>query len=98
MKRRPPSTYEHNKGKYLLVYAMNACRGSRGIASLILNLGTRWMWVVKSCPGRFNLWKKSRYPFNKRVGATQTRSGRFGEEKNLFALSRYKLRTDQPVA
>jgi hypothetical protein len=29
------------KGK-VPVHAMEACRGSRGIAPLILNLGTRW--------------------------------------------------------
>jgi hypothetical protein len=30
------------------------CRGSRGIAPLILNLNTRWRWVVKFIPGKEN--------------------------------------------
>jgi len=36
------------KGKMLVchVHAMNVYRGSRGIAPLILNIATRWQWVV----------------------------------------------------
>jgi hypothetical protein len=29
---------------------MKACRGSRGVAPLILNLGIRWRWVVNYMP------------------------------------------------
>jgi hypothetical protein len=32
------------------VNAMKAYRGSRGVAPLIINLGRRWMWVVKYTP------------------------------------------------
>ena len=37
---------------------MKAYRGSRGIAPLILNLSTRWRWVVNYTP----LGKELRYP------------------------------------
>jgi hypothetical protein len=33
---------EYVKGKYVPVHAMKVCRGSRGIAPLILILGNRW--------------------------------------------------------
>jgi len=28
------------------VHALKAHRGSRGVAAVILNLGTRWRWVI----------------------------------------------------
>ena len=38
------------KVKFTLEQAMKAQRGSRGIAPLIPNLGTRWGWVVNATP------------------------------------------------
>jgi hypothetical protein len=38
------------KGKALPVHATKTCRGSRGIAPLILNLGDRWRWVGSITP------------------------------------------------
>jgi len=38
-------THYGKKSKYC-VRAMNACRGSRGISPLILNLVTTWRWMV----------------------------------------------------
>jgi hypothetical protein len=38
------------KVKFSLERAMKAQRGSRGIALLFLNPGTRWGWVVNSNP------------------------------------------------
>jgi len=38
------------KGEVVHVYAMKACMGRRGIAPLILNLGTRWRWVGNITP------------------------------------------------
>jgi hypothetical protein len=38
------------KGKAVPVHAVKAYRGTRGIAPLILNLGTRWRWVVNFTP------------------------------------------------
>jgi hypothetical protein len=37
-------------------------------------------------PDRFTPWKEPRYPFNRRLGGSQCRSGRCGEEKNLLFL------------
>jgi hypothetical protein len=34
------------KGKVVSVRAMKAHRGSRRVAPLILNLGTKWRWLV----------------------------------------------------
>jgi len=44
-------TQKQGKGKVFPVHTMTAYRGSRGIATLILNLSTRWGIVVK-----FLLW------------------------------------------
>jgi catalase len=38
------------KVKFSLEQAMNAQRGSRGIALLFFNLGARWGWVVNATP------------------------------------------------
>jgi len=48
------------------MYATEAERGSRGIAPLILYLGT--------------LGKSPRYSLNRRLGEPQGRSGHFGEQ------------------
>ena len=52
-------------GKVVPIYAMKAYRGSRGIAPLILNLGTRGRWVLTShsdsfIPGKNSVthWKR----------------------------------------
>jgi hypothetical protein len=38
---------------------MKACRGSRDITSLILNLGTRWRLVVKFTPRLLHPWERN---------------------------------------
>jgi hypothetical protein len=47
------------------------------MAPLILNLGTRWRWVVNCTPGRFTPGKERRYPLNKSLGGPQIRYGCF---------------------
>jgi hypothetical protein len=42
MKKYTGNLYPEKKGKGVPVHAMKAHRGSRGIAPLILNFGTRW--------------------------------------------------------
>jgi len=32
--------------KFFFVHVILECRGSRSLAPLILNLGTRWKWVM----------------------------------------------------
>jgi hypothetical protein len=38
-------------GKVVLIFAMNAYRGSRGIFHHVLDLGARWRRVVNTFPG-----------------------------------------------
>jgi hypothetical protein len=40
---------------------------------------------------------ESRYPFYRRLGGPQIRSGHFRDEKNLLPLQRFEPRTVQPV-
>jgi hypothetical protein len=49
------------KGKVFRVHVMKASRGSRGIALLVLNLGTRWTSVVNFTPP--SLYPRKRIPF-----------------------------------
>jgi hypothetical protein len=61
--------------------------GNRGIASGILNLGTRWRWVVSFKPQPlYPRGKNTRYPFDRRLGGPQSRSGRGREEKQTQPL------------
>ena len=73
---------------FFTVYSMKACRRSRGVAPHILNVGTRWKRVITFtsrplCP---------RCPLNRRLGGLQTRSERFGGEKNLLSLHGFERR------
>jgi hypothetical protein len=57
--------------------------GSGGIAPRILDLGTRWRWVVSFTHRPLYLQGKIPwYPLDRRLGGPQSRSGRGGEEKN----------------
>jgi hypothetical protein len=56
--------------------------GSGGIASRILNLGTRWSWVVSFTPRPLHPQeKRPLYPLERSFGGPQSRPGRGGEEK-----------------
>jgi hypothetical protein len=56
--------------------------GSGGIAARILDLGTRWMWLVSFMPRPLHPQGKSPwYPLDRRLGGFQNRSERGGEEK-----------------
>jgi hypothetical protein len=51
-------------------------------SSTILNLGTRWRWVVSFKPLQlYPQGNRRRYPLNRTVDEPQSRSGRCGEEK-----------------
>jgi hypothetical protein len=73
---------------------MKAYSGSRGIAVLLLHLGTRWS---TSRPGCFIPGKETRYQLNGRLGGPQSLSGHFWQEKSHFTLPWFELRTIQPV-
>ena len=47
------------KVKFTLEQAMKAQKGSRGIALLFLNLGTRWGWMVNAMPWPLYPWERS---------------------------------------
>jgi hypothetical protein len=50
-----------------------------------LDLGTSWRWVVNFTPRPlYPRGKRPGYPLDRRLGGPQSRSGRFGEEKNSW--------------
>jgi hypothetical protein len=59
-------------------HAMKMHWGSGGIGPHILDLSTRWRWVVSFMPQG----KSPQYPLDRRLGGPQSCSGRGGEEKN----------------
>jgi hypothetical protein len=66
---------------------MKAYWRSGGIAPRILDLCTRWRWVVNFTPRPLypqgeNPW----YPLDRRLGGPQSRSGSDGKEKNSQPL------------
>jgi hypothetical protein len=75
--------------------------GSGGIPSRILDLGTWWRWMVSFTPRPLYLQRKSHWHrLDRRLGGTQYRSGRGGEEKNSHPLreSNPRIPIIQPVA
>jgi hypothetical protein len=63
-------------------HAMNAYWGSGSIDPYILDLGTRWRWVVSfTCRPLYPQGKSLWYPLNRRLVAPQRPSGHGGEEK-----------------
>jgi hypothetical protein len=73
---------------------MKSYTGSRGIAPLILNLGTEWRYVVNFTSGPTSE-KESLYPLN-RLSGFQNWFGSFGH-KNLVNLPGFEPHTVQPV-
>ena len=82
------------KCKVVPVRAIKACRGSRGIAPLILKLGTRWRSVVKFTPWPLCSWEGSR----KEVVGYMNPRACLDEEKNPLSLPAFEARIVQPVA
>jgi len=70
-----------------------AQRVGRGTALLLHDRGTRRVWVVSSKPRPHFTPGKTRYPFYRRLGGPQGRSGR---AENLV-LTGIRSRTVQPV-
>ena len=68
--------------------------GSRGIALLFLDHGTRRGERSASRPGRSLPQGKIRYPLYRRLGGPQGRSGRV---RKIFLLPGFDPRTVQPV-
>jgi hypothetical protein len=58
-------------------HAMKMYWGSGGIALCILDLGTRWRWVVSFTPrSLYSQGKSPRYPVARRLGGPPSRYGR----------------------
>jgi hypothetical protein len=79
------------------VRAMKVYRGSRRIAPLILNLGTRRRYGHPHAPAALLLGKEPRCPLNMRLGGPQSRFGLFGEDKNVLFAPGFERRTVQTV-
>jgi hypothetical protein len=79
---------------------MKAYWGSEGIVQHILNLYTKWTWVVNCTPQPlFPQRKGPWYPLYRRMGGPQIRSGHnCSEEKNSQPLPRLEAPIIQPVA
>jgi hypothetical protein len=73
--------------------------GSGGIVPRILDLGTRWRWVVSfTSRPLYPQGKSPWYPLDRRLGGPQSRSGRGGEEKNSQTPSGIEpLNPDRPA-
>jgi len=71
---------------------------SGGIAPRILNLGTRWRWVVSFAPQPlYPQGKSPRFPLVRRLGGPQSRSGWGGEQKDFFIALCRKLKPGLPT-
>jgi hypothetical protein len=78
---------------------MKAYWGSEGIATRILDPGTRWRWVVSFTPQQLYLQGKSpSYPLDRSLGGPHNQSGHSGEEKNSQPLPGLKPPIIQPIA
>ena len=88
------------KVKCTLVQALRLCtgrtihRGSRGIALLFLDHGTRRGEGLASGPGRSLPPGKTRYPFYRRLGGPQ---GRYGQVRKISPPPGFDPRTVQPI-
>jgi hypothetical protein len=76
-------TYTHYLIKH---HTMTSSWGKIGIATCILNLGTRWKCVEAPGPGRFNAGERRRYPLVWRLDGPQSRSGCSGEDIKILSL------------
>jgi hypothetical protein len=73
--------------------------GSGSTALRILDLGTRWRWVVSFTPRPlYPHGKRQCYPLNRRLAGFQSRSGRGSEERNSKLLPGLEPSIIQPVA
>jgi hypothetical protein len=71
------------EGTIVPVQGMKVYKGSTGIA-LLINLAYRWTSV-------FNITPWPLYPLHWKLDGSQSRSRRFGEDKNLLPLARFEF-------
>ena len=85
-------------GRVAPVHAIKAYRGSRGIAPLILNLGTRWRCVVNFTRRPLYTQQRTPAPTEQKAGSSHIVGlDSSAEEQNLTSLPELE-RTRQPVA
>jgi hypothetical protein len=78
---------------------MEAYWGSGGVTLRILDLVTRWRWVVSfTIRLLYPQGKSTWYPLDRRMGGSQSRSGCGGEEKNSQPLPGLEPPIFQPIA
>jgi hypothetical protein len=93
------SPYIMQKETAVPVHTLKAKTRSRFIYPFVFNLSTRQSWEVSFTFRPIYHRRKSRqYEMNRRIGGHDTRSGRFGKEKNLLSMPGFKLRIVQSVA
>jgi len=67
------------KQKAALEYILKVYRRRRGTASLMLNLGTRWSWMVSLWPqSLYPRRKRAQCPLNRSLGGLQSGSQHYG--------------------
>jgi len=76
---------------------MTAYGGTRVIAQLLLNLGSRLKCVVNITPRPLNHRLSLRYQLNRSLGGPQSLSGSFWRIENFLALIMFTNQTIQPV-
>ena len=69
--------YATAMSKIFPVHAMKIYRRSRSTVSLILNLSTRWGWVVKLTPWLLYPWERNLVPSEQQLGWCQSQFGYF---------------------
>ena len=72
---------KNKKGKVVFLLAIRVCRWGRYIPLLILNIGTRWRWMVGFTPRLLSPppRKDPRFPLSGMLGAPQNQSWHFGK-------------------
>jgi hypothetical protein len=65
------------------------------ITPFILNLGTRWRWLVNLTPRPLYPRKELLHPLNRRLGGPESQPGGFRDERMLLPLLRFELRLVQ---
>jgi hypothetical protein len=78
-------------------HAIQTYEGSKVTSPRIVNVGTRWSWVVNFTPRPlYPRCTSPLYPLNRRLGGLQSQSGCGGEEKNFLHLEGIKLQSSGP--
>ena len=80
------------KIKFFPAHTMETCRGN----GVDLDTGRRWAIGLTLRP-HYSRWISTPSSLNRRLGVSQSGSGRFGEEKYLLPLLGFKLRFVQTV-